>query len=337
MKKPDRMLVFDALYALAAQDGREEALFGKSLGAARAAYERTLIGKEYPSVILEFPLAGSPGFDLLTGYTRVEPGERFAPGAGYGRQDLFDWFSRVSPRFPDVGCGFEIDTSSGGGDRAGVYLQHFGHRELAAPFLQSIAEEARAPLLEAVADRMPEGWPPAYMGLFPGRPGAPMRIGGYMGEKELRRCAEDPAHLKKCLGQIGYRDDDLGMPERCARLMRLVPGVDFQFDILPDGSLGDTFGLSLSFNRIRPREFRECMETGYGREVMELLQEWGLADERWRRIADAVFARVVDYDREDGSAGRFALCVLPNYAKVRFRKGLPRDAKFYLTCRGREL
>ena len=32
MRKPDQMTAFDALYAIAAGDGREEALFGSSFG-----------------------------------------------------------------------------------------------------------------------------------------------------------------------------------------------------------------------------------------------------------------------------------------------------------------
>ena len=41
--KPSQMTVFDALYSIAAGDGRGEALFGNSFGIARDAYERTLV------------------------------------------------------------------------------------------------------------------------------------------------------------------------------------------------------------------------------------------------------------------------------------------------------
>ena len=44
MRKPGPMEAFDALYILAAGNGRGEALFGKSIELARPAYERTLIG-----------------------------------------------------------------------------------------------------------------------------------------------------------------------------------------------------------------------------------------------------------------------------------------------------
>lgn len=136
------------------------------------------------------------------------------------------------------------------------------------------------------------------------------------------------------MGFSAYDDDMLG---RCAEFMKHTPSADFQFDIMPDGSLGDTFGLSLSFNETRPRHVRECMETGYGAEIMNLLQGWGLADERWKLIAGAAFARHIGFEKEDGTEGRFALAIRFNYAKVKFTACEPRPAKFYLTCLAGEL
>jgi len=74
--KPSQMTVFDALYSIAAGDGRGEALFGNSFGLARDAYERTLIGDGYPAAYIEFPLLGPPGFDLLSVHSSVQPGRK---------------------------------------------------------------------------------------------------------------------------------------------------------------------------------------------------------------------------------------------------------------------
>ncbi len=326
------MQAFDALYTIAADDGREEALFGSSFGLARRVYERTLIGSGYPMAHLEFPLMGEPCFDLLSVHGYVEPGARFAPGAGFGYQNMFDWFASVCKPGGKISCGIELDTSTGEAERAGVYLQQRKRHELVAPFLESIGEAERAQAYQDMLSRMPEGWPPSYVGLFPARPGTPMRIGGYMDDSELERCADDPAHLGDCFQKIGFSAFDAPMLERCVEFMRLAPSVDFQFDIMPDGSLGDTFGLSLSFNETKPREARACMESGYGAAVMRALQDWELADDRWKTIAGAAFARHVGYERDDGTEGRFALCIRFNYAKVKFRACEPQPAKFYLTC-----
>jgi hypothetical protein len=158
-----------------------------------------------------------------------------------------------------------------------------------------------------------------------------------MGMDELARCADDPAHLGSCFRKIGFESYDRDMLERCSAFMRMAPAVDFQFDIMADGTLGDTFGLSLSFAKVRPREAKACMTDGYGARLMDVLQGWGLADDRWRLIADAVFARRAEFERDDGSTGQLALCVLLNYAKVKFVDGVARPAKFYLILAASEL
>ena len=147
----------------------------------------------------------------------------------------------------------------------------------------------------------------------------------------------DPQELGRAFDAIGFTAYDAPMLERCAEFMDLCPSVDFQFDIMPDGSLGDTFGLSLSFNETYPRQARECMETGYGAQVMEHLQGWGLADDRWKLIAGAAFGKHIPFEQEDGSEGRYALAVRFNYAKVKFTGCEMRPAKFYLTLQHGEV
>ncbi len=336
MRKPTQMEAFDALYSLAAADGRGEALFGDSVRLARAAYERTLIGSGYPQAYLEFPLMGEPGFDILSVHAQIEHGDAFAPGAGFGRQAMFDWFEDVCGE-GSVSCGIELDTSAGEDERAGVYLQFRDRTELVAPFLESIGESARTDGYLNVLERMPEGWSASYVGLFPGRPGTPLRIGGYLAPHAKDACAANPAFLGEQFRHIGFSAFDDRMLARCAEFMALAPSIDFQFDIMADGSLGDTFGLSLSFNETKPWQARTCMEDGYGARICTLMQDWGLADDRWRLIAGAAFARHVPFEREDGDEGRFALCVLFNYAKVKFTACEPRPAKFYLILQAKEL
>ncbi|MDO4538516.1 MAG: hypothetical protein Q4B54_10180, partial [Coriobacteriales bacterium] len=289
-----------------------------------------------PNAYLEFPLLGEPGFDLLTVHAKVEQGARFAPGAGYGYQAMFDWYETVCADRA-ISCGIELDTSTGETERAGAYLQQREHTELVEPFLSSVGEAARAAGYLEMLERMPQGWPAAYVGLFPGRPGTPLRIGGYLAHDRRKLYAQDPEALGKAFDVIGFAHYDDAMLARCSEFMGHAPSVDFQFDIMEDGTLGDTFGLSLSFNETRPRQAQWCMTQGYGATLMKTLQTWGLADDRWRLIADAAFARHVPFEREDGSDGRFALCVLFNYAKVKFRACEAQPAKFYLILQMIEL
>ena len=336
MPVPDQMDMFDLLYMLAAADGRGEALLGGKREQLRSLYERTLIGGARPSLYLEFPLLGEPCYDFLSVIDEVEPGATFAPGAGFGYQKAFDWFSSVCED-KNVSMGFELDLSVGEQERAGIYLQQRQRFELVEPFLASVGEARRYPAYKNVQKAMPKGWPPAYVALFPGRKGSPTRIGGYMAQVERRRCAADPAHLGDCLRRIGFDSFDEQMLARCAQLMGMAPGVDVQFDILEDGTLGDTFGLALSFNELRPSSARRQMEEGVGSRIMSTLQQWGLADDRWRLLGNVAFARQYPYVREDGTTGQLGLCTLLNYVKVKFRDTQMQPAKFYLILATLEL
>lgn len=337
MKKPTQMEAFDVLYTIAAGGGRAEALFGNSIAQARNGYERTLIGDGYPTAYIEFPLLGDPCFDLLSVYDSIEPGSRFAPGAGFGYQTMFDWYASAWVPNKGIGCGIELDTSAGEMEQAGAYLQQRGHNELVGPFLESVGAADRAASYLDVCARMPLTWKAEYAGLFPGRKDAPMRIGGYLGRKELLKCSQDPAHLGRQLRQVGFCAFDAPMLGLCADLMALAPAADFQFDVAKDGSLTDVFGLSVSFNKTKPREAKVCMESGYGSRLMERLEGLGLADGRWRLIGDAPCARYVGFERDDGSWGRFAFIIRLNFAKVKFKGTEPQAAKFYLDLTAGEL
>lgn len=158
-----------------------------------------------------------------------------------------------------------------------------------------------------------------------------------MSQAEQRRCAADPARINDGLHRIGFDSFDEQMLARCAHLMSMAPGIDVQFDILEDGTLGDTFGLALSFNELRPSMARQQMEEGVGQRIMSTLQQWGLADDRWRLLSNVAFARQYPYKREDGTTGYLGLCTLLNYVKVKFRNAQMQPAKFYLILATLEL
>ena len=335
--KPGNADLFEALYGIAVRSGCEEALFGDSMELVRPAFERVLIGDKFPITYLEFPLLGEPGFDLQAGYGSVPRGAKFAEGSGYGRQDMIDWLIEATDEGTRCAVGFEVDATTGQNDVAGVYLQYRKNMELLEPYLDSVGELWRAEPYHAVCERLAEGWPPSYVGLFPGRAGAPMRVGGYFRNKERLRCAEDPQHLADGLDAAGYTWCTEDLLSKCSELMGMAPSADFQFDILADGSLGDTFGLSLDFSSVPLQDAHECFERGYGAKLFGRLEEWGLADGRWRHIPDTVFARHIAYDREDGSEGRLALIITFDWAKVKFVAGVPTFSKFYLMCKAVDL
>lgn len=124
---------------------------------------------------------------------------------------------------------------------------------------------------------------------------------------------------------------------RAAKMLGVAPDAEVQLDLMPDGSVGDTVGLSVSFNRVNPRDSRRCMEEGFGWELMQAFEEWGIADARWHEIADTTYAKHFPYVRDDGEQGRFTLLVMLSYAKAKFKACNPLPAKFYLACKAGDL
>ncbi len=334
--RPADIELFDALYALMSAQGRGAALFGDAREAARRFFKRSLVLGSFPVLYFEFPLLGEPCLDLLSIYEHVPTKACFALGDGYGYQAVLDWFSGLDAA-QRAAMGVELDLSQGVTEQAGIYFQQRGGLTLLGEFLQVIGQESRTNDYLRIQERMPRGWLPSYAGLFPAREGTPLRLGGYLSRPSCMRCSQDPAFLRSRFDRMGFADYTSLMLERCALLMGLVPYVDYQLDIGLDGLLGDTFGLSLSFGRCALHEVDECFSVGYGAKVMELLQGWGLADERWKLIPSMPFARGITYEDQDGRKRRLVMSVRLNYAKVKFVAGVAQAAKFYLAATAKEL
>lgn len=74
-------MIYDIIYALMAQEGREAALFGDGAPLAHEAFERSLAGAAFPELWFELPLAGDPWFDV----TRAgAAGSTFAASLRFG-------------------------------------------------------------------------------------------------------------------------------------------------------------------------------------------------------------------------------------------------------------
>ena len=68
MNREQQQLIFELLAAQAAADGRGDMLLGDGMRLARPVFSRAVSGDVFPRVYLEFPLLGTPSFDLLVGY-----------------------------------------------------------------------------------------------------------------------------------------------------------------------------------------------------------------------------------------------------------------------------
>lgn len=331
MNIPSHETAFQVLCLQAADEERGDVLFGESLARARDFALPFMVGEKFPSIYFEFPLKGDPFLDITVLFGQLEPGTRIDSAAANGTGDMLDWFAQAREEDDNISCGFELDTKEPALPRAAVHFQPRLRTELVEPFCETIGEMDKAALYLAQASRMPEGWPLSFFGMFRGRANSPLRICGYMGYSAKSACADDPRELAAAFDAIGFTAYDDAMLGQVSQVMRIAPGsIDFQFDVLPDGSLGSTFALDVQFEIEQPELVKERFKTGPIARFMNLIQSWDIADERWKLVADSAFARAIPVELDDGSIGKYSFTLMPQWAKVRWRDCVLQTSKLYL-------
>lgn len=330
MKVPTHAEAFQALLMLAAEDGRGNALFGNSLEHAMEEVPPFLVGEAFPNVYLEHPLAGDPLLDITVLYASMEAGMRIASPAAGDHGALLDWYASIDRRDNSVSLGFEIDTSAVPLPQSAIHFQPRTHRELVRPFCELIGEPDRAELYLTLANRMPKEWPLSFFGMFRGRARSPLRVCGYLSENEIAACANDPSRLASVFDTVGFLAYDDAMLRQISDLLAAAPSsVDFQFDMYSNGRIGDTFAIDVDFGIKRPGVVLASFEEGTGAHVMRHLESWGVADNRWRQAVRTAFARAIHVKSEDADTQRFALVLMPQWAKVRWTERELQPAKLY--------
>ncbi|MER1993463.1 MAG: hypothetical protein ABS897_05490, partial [Eubacteriales bacterium] len=202
---PSNELACQALFLHAADEGRGAALFGENWKETLNRVLPFVEGVPFPSLYLEFPLAGDPFLDVTALYGEVASGTRFRSEAAAGTEQMIDWFAQVSAQNNSLSFGFELDAGNDAFAPAAVHFQHYNHIRLAQEFCDVLGEPAAGQLYLEQAACMPEGWAPAFFGMFRGRPGSPLRVCGYLNRDEQRRSAEDPSRLEEVFRQVGFR------------------------------------------------------------------------------------------------------------------------------------
>ena len=331
MDIPSHSDAMRGIWEISAADGRDAALFGDGPERMIDAFERFTTGRAMPGVALvELPLLGEPSYDVLVGgygasiraAGELEDGEQAAARAA------ISWAASL-PNPNAVTLFFERDAAAEGNQRAGVHCRHRGNVALAEEFFAAIGEASRAPQYRALADRLPEGWVAEYAAIFPGRPGAKARMELQLEAEACDLIAESPAHLRECFDAVEFSAYDDAMLEHVSRLVGLVPVNNFQFDILPDGTLGDTFSIVSSFEETGADFHALFSDGGVIARVCEDYERMGAADERWRLVEGTLFARkrMVLYGRGPYQEIRFTV---PDCAKAKWAGAKLLPAKFYL-------
>ena len=330
MKIPSNELACQALFLHAADEGRGAALFGENWKKTSDRVLAFVEGIPFPSLYLEFPLAGDPFLDVTALYGEVASGTRFRSEAAAGTERMIDWFAQASAQYNDLSFGFELDAGNDASTPAAVHFQHRSHIRLAQEFCDALGEPAAGQLYMKQAACMPEGWAPAFFGMFRGRQGSPLRICGYLGPDEQRRCAEDPSRLEEVFRQVGFQSYDDRMLRQIKTLLAMTPeGADFQFDVYPDGTIGDIFAIDVCLGLKQSRIQKTSFVNGTCADVMKQLETWGAADDRWHLAAGTCLSRALPVTDEDGKEKAYALTVCPKWVKARWHGGVLQKAKLY--------
>ena len=315
----DRGLLYDMVYALAARDGREAALFGASAPLMHEAFVRSLAGEGYfPELWFELPLAGEPWCDI---HALVSAGDLDA-GAAYG-DAAFAWFAAQERR--DVRQ-LALSWDCGAGELLGPAVQLLVTRDNAdvtCGFLEAAGRGDAAEAYRTFVSRLPGDWFACYTGVFPQRREPHLRVECIPSAGLQRAYAENTGLLEAHLRQVGFAAFDDALLERCRLLAGTPFGIEFQFDVEPSGAAGSTLGVSLRFAPPSGEGVPHSFDAAAP--LMEQVEAWGLADGRWRLLSDTAFAKRLT------TGGEFALLwCFPAFLKLRWRDGAPLDAKAYL-------
>lgn len=323
----DRKLLYDLIYALAAKDGREAALFGDCATRAREAFARSLAGTQFPELWFELPLSGEPWFDLhaLASHEGLDADAGFDPATCGGAPEAFAWFARQDQGARQLALSWDV--SSGDLENPAVQLlRSRADTQLTCDFLTAAGRADAVSAYRAFEGRLPEGWFACYTGVFPRRTVPFLRVECIPSPQLQRAYADDPALLEAHLRQVGFVDFGDTLLERCVAIAKMPFRIEFQFDVTPEGAAGPTFSVSARFAAPPGRgDWKAFDADGAAGELMRQAEEWGLVDERWRLLTGTMISK-----RLNAAGQTCLLYCFPAFLKLRWRSGDPLDAKAYL-------
>lgn len=320
-------MLYEILYALAARDGRESRLFGNNSPLARKALAHSLSCDAFPELWFEIPLSGNPWFDLhaLVSRASISPDTIFTNERTGGNATVFKWFATQRAGVKQLALSW--DTGKGAIDKPAIQLLvNMPDTRITCDFLEACGRGDACPAYRAFIKRLPDGWFACYTGVFPGRQDQTFRVECIPTDALQQAYAKEPQLLEAHLRTTGLTEFGETLISRCQLMAQSPFKIEFQFDIKPDGSADETFGASVRFARPPgENDWGSFTVDGASGELMRQVETWGLADNRWRLLADTIFAKRVTKDDKSS-----VLYCYPAFLKLRWRAGLPFDAKAYL-------
>lgn len=323
----NREMLYDLIYALAAVDGREQALFGTCAPLAHAAFRHSLAGTGFPELWFELPLAGEPWFDVHVLTAREDLDPQAPPEAAIcgGVPEAFAWFASQGPEARQLALSWDIGSGSLASPAIQL-LKRVDDSQLTCSFLAAAGRQDAVAAYRAFEARLPEGWFACYTGVFPQRTSPFLRVECIPAPRLQQAYAADPALLGGHLRQVGLRELGDTLLPRCQALADTPFQLEFQFDVMPDGTAGPTMAASVRFDSPPGSEKWGAFDVdGPAGALMGKVEAWGLADGRWRLLHQTTYAK-----RATLAGQSSMLWCFPAFLKLRWRDGAPLDAKAYL-------
>ena len=320
--------LYEMLYRLAADEGRERTLFGSCAEMAHEAFVRSLVGDGFSYVWFELPLLGKPRFDLHVAFSRDCLGDgSFFPGAGNGYDELFRWYANEESG--GEGLAFAYDVGEGAVDVPAVHVNvnRAPLDDMDRFFALAGASDGSA-RYRSFVKRLPDGWSVWYAGVHPGRPGVPVRVDCFVHSRIRRAYATDPGLFERDLRSCGFTADLDALPDLAGALLSSPYTLELQFDVLEGGEVGPTLGLSGAFRMQVATQMQSLFDEGGAiAGLMGHVERLGIADERWHAVRDALYSLGISVP---GSERKVIAYCLPTFIKLRMREGRALDTKFYL-------
>lgn len=322
----NKSTVFNILYALAALGGREQTLFGSYASLAEEAFNRSLVGPEFPEIWFELPFAGEPWLDLhvLTSRSALTPETPIPTNGSLVYPDLFAWFAK---QHGVRQLALSYDISQGNVTQPAAQLLIYDDSpSLMCGFLQEASGASAAADYNSFVERIPKDWFACYAGVFPGRTPNLLRVECIPRLRLQQAYANDPELLRTHLSQVGFTEFGDTLIERCCYLCGLPFRFEMQFNVNPGGFADSTLGASVRF-AFPPGEdgYRPYEVDGVAGELMQKVVSWGLADDRWRVLGETSFVKGLSRN----GVKQILFCH-PTFLKLRWKEGSPLDAKAYL-------
>ncbi len=278
-----------------------------------------LVGDRFPEIYFEFPLAGSPFLDATVLYNDLSGREVIASPLAQGCDKMPRCFADLKKDHRRLCCGFEIDANRPEG-AAAVHFEPYKHTETVMPFCESIGLSPYGELYLKMAKRMKNMWPLSFFGMFRGRSDAPLRVCGYLGTKQDGGNRKAKAMVEAAFETAGFSAYDDKMTGEIKSVMDAVSlGLDYQMDVYPDGTTGDTFSLDVALS-------------GADDMIFALLRDWNIADGRVDMIPEMKSGFAVPVAGDDGITA-YIMIIRPSWVKFRWKDKQLQNAKCYCRLR----